>query len=114
MSLLLSAYGGNRADITSLFHGAAAESVSFATVQTAAEAQYQYDNLVIRTQCVNANDTLACLRSLSAHDLQVQNYNTPGPGASDPPLYMYAPLIDNDLVPDYTYTMFAEGRFTRV
>jgi len=88
--------------------------VSFATVWTPAEAQYQYDNLVIRTQCVNANDTLACLRNVSVADLQRVNINTPAPGATNPPLYMYAPLLDGDLVPDYTYRMFQQGRFSRV
>jgi len=109
---LTSPIGGNI--INNLFQAAAAESVSFATVWTPAEAQYQYDNLVIRTQCVNANDTLACLRSLSVYDLQRVNINTPAPGATNPPLYMYAPLLDGDLVPDYTYRMFQQGRFSKV
>jgi len=27
---------------------------------------------------------------------------------------MYGPLIDGDLVPDYMYRLFAQGRFTKV
>ncbi|KAL2869952.1 putative triacylglycerol lipase [Aspergillus lucknowensis] len=111
ITLLLSAYNG-RDD--GLFHAAAAESQSFAPMYTVDEAQFAYDNLVIRTDCYNAPDTLACLRSLDTATLQKANIATQLPGAQDPPLYFYAPVIDDDLVPDYTYRMFEEGRFLRV
>ncbi|KAL1638810.1 hypothetical protein SLS58_008515 [Diplodia intermedia] len=111
ITLLLTAYGG-RDD--GLFHAAAAESQSFGTVLTSRESQFMYDNLVIRTGCASSIDTLACLRSLPVALLQAENFNTPLPGAQNPPLYMYSTTIDNDLVPDYTYRLFAAGRFVRV
>jgi carboxylesterase type B len=73
-----------------------------------------YDNLVVRTQCADSDDTLTCLRGLSAEFIQSVNFNTPFPGAQGPPLYMYGPTIDNDLIPDYTYNLFAHGRFIHV
>jgi len=85
VNLQLTAYGG-RDD--GLFAGSAAESQSFAAVRLVNESQYQYDNLVIRTNCVSAKDTLACLRGLSAAELQSHNLNTPFPGAQNAPLYM--------------------------
>ncbi|KAL4913162.1 Alpha/Beta hydrolase protein [Aspergillus aurantiobrunneus] len=111
VTLLLSAYNG-RDD--GLFHAAAAESQSFAPMLTRDEAQFAYDNLVIRTGCYGAADTLACLRSLDIATLQRENIATPLPGAQEPPIYFYGPVIDNDLVPDYTYRMFEEGRFLEV
>ncbi|KAI9371926.1 Alpha/Beta hydrolase protein [Aspergillus egyptiacus] len=111
ITLLLSAYSG-RDD--GLFHAAAAESQSFASMYTIDEAQFAYDNLVARTGCNDTLDTLACLRSLDTATLQRENIATPLPGAHEPPLYFYAPVVDGDLVPDYTYRMFAEGRFVRV
>jgi len=46
--------------------------------------------------------------------LQQQNINTPFPGAQDPPLYMYAPTLDRDLVVDFTYNLFRQGRFQKM
>ncbi|KAL2814762.1 Alpha/Beta hydrolase protein [Aspergillus granulosus] len=111
VTLLLSAYNG-RDD--GLFHAAAAESQSFAQMYTVDEAQFAYDNLVNRTGCNMAEDTLDCLRGLDIAALQRQNFATPLPGALEPPLYFYAPVVDDDLVPDYTYLMFEEGRFIQV
>ncbi|KAK3393415.1 Alpha/Beta hydrolase protein [Podospora didyma] len=110
ISLHLMAYGGK--DV-GLFHAAAAESVSFATVLTVNESQYQYNNLVIRLGCVG-NDTLACLRDKSAEELQAQNVNIPYPGSSNRPLYMWNPVIDGDLLDDLTYSAFQKGSFVRV
>ncbi|KUI74433.1 Cholinesterase [Cytospora mali] len=112
VSLHLTAYGG-RDD--GLFQAATAESVSFATVLTIGESQYQYDNLALRLGCVgNTSQTLACLRSKSAVEIQNVNYNIPFPRDADPPLYMYNPVIDGDLVRTVTYTAFAEGNFIKV
>ncbi|KAK8223912.1 Alpha/Beta hydrolase protein [Phyllosticta capitalensis] len=111
VSLLLTAYGG-RDD--GLFHATAAESQSFAAMLTNQESQFIYDNLVMRTGCASAEDTLACLRSLDIADLQAQNIMTPFPGAQNKPLYLYSPTIDGDLVPDYTLRLFEEGKFIRV
>lgn len=112
VSLHLVAYGG-RDD--GLFHAAAAESVSFATVYTAAESRWQFANLAVRLGCVG-NDTAvaACLRAKTAAEIQAVNYNVPFPGAAAPPLYMYNPVVDGDLLRDLTYTAFAQGDFVKV
>lgn len=126
IALHLTANGGKD---SGLFVGAAAESVSFATILTVQESEYQYDNFAMRVGCANHNslatraeiasasgveDTLACLRSRSAAELQAQNFNTPYPGAQNPPLYMWNPVLDGELVSNYTYSAFDSGAFIRV
>jgi len=111
VNLQVTAYGG-RDD--GLFHATAAESQSFSGLRTIPESQFSYDNLVIRTGCASAFDTLACLRNLTATELQQQNFNTPFPGAQIPPLYMYGPVLDFDFVTDYTYRAYAQGAFVKV
>lgn len=113
VSLLLTAYNGRNQH---LFVASAAESQSFASQFTVSESQYSYDNLVIRAGCSNTTngDTLNCLRGLTAEQLQTINFNTPLPGAQDPPLYQFGPTIDGALVPDYTYKLIKEGKFIEV
>ena len=111
VDLQVTAYGG-RDD--GLFHASAAESQSFSGLRTVAQSQFSYNNLVIRTNCVSAEDTLACLRNLTAGELQAVNFNTPFPGAQNPPLYMYGPTLDFDFISDYTYNAYAEGKFVKV
>lgn len=111
VDLQVTAYGG-RDD--GLFHATAAESQSFSGLRTVEDSQFAYDNLVIRTGCARAADTLACLRDLTATELQEQNFNTPFPGAQNPPLYMYGPVLDYDFISDYTYNAYAEGKFVKV
>lgn len=110
VSLHLAAYGG-RDD--GLFHAAAAESVSFATVYTIEQSQWQFDNLAIRLGCVGTHP-VACLRNKTAVEIQNVNYNIPFPGAAAPPLYMYNPVIDGDFIRALTYTAFEEGNFVKV
>ncbi|KAF2101957.1 cholinesterase [Rhizodiscina lignyota] len=111
VTYLQTAYGGRN---DHLFIGSAAESQSFATELTVSASQYMYDNLVIRTSCANASDTLRCLRSVKASDLQAVNFNLPFPGGADPPLYMYQPTIDNDLIRDLPYNAYAQGKFIKI
>ncbi|KAK5163757.1 uncharacterized protein LTR77_010430 [Saxophila tyrrhenica] len=111
VNLQVTAYGG-RDD--GLFHATAAESQSFSGLRTVKENQFAYDNLVIRTGCTRAVDTLSCLRNLTATELQEQNFNTPFPGAQDPPLYMYGPTLDYNFITDYTYRAYAQGKFVKV
>jgi carboxylesterase type B len=111
INLQLTAYGG-RDD--NLFHASAAESQSFATINTVSESQFMYDNLSIRAGCASSDDTLACLRSLSADDLQRVNFNTPFPGAQGAPLYMYGPTLDHDFIQEYTYPAYANGNFVKL
>ncbi|KAA8914218.1 hypothetical protein TRICI_002975 [Trichomonascus ciferrii] len=111
VTLHLSAYGG-RDD--GYFVGAAAESQSFATMLTVEESEFMYNNLVIRTGCVDEDDTFQCLQNLNASYLQSHDKVTPFPGGQEAPLYMYGPTIDGDLIPDYTVKLFEEGKFIRV
>ena len=111
VDLHLSAYSG-RDD--GLFHAAAAESQSFGAQFTVPQAQYQYDALVQRTGCNGTSDTLQCLRSLPIEVLQGNNINIAAPGGVGAPLYMYSNVIDGDFTPDYTYNMYAQGRFLKI
>ena len=113
VALHLTAYGG-RDD--NLFHAAAAESVSFATVLTPAESQYQYDNFTYAVGCDNSDPSksLECLRGKSAAELQSQNFNIPFPGQTKPPLYMFNPTLDGDIITDLTYVAFEQGKFINV
>ncbi|KAM0316902.1 hypothetical protein ACHAPQ_011180 [Fusarium lateritium] len=112
VSLHLSAFGGKD---EGLFHGAAAESISFATVLTVNETRYQYQNLAIRLGCVGPDkDILPCIRSKSAKEIQMVNKNIPHLGSSKPPIYMWSPVVDNDLIPDVTYRLFEQGKFIKV
>ncbi|KAI1121756.1 vacuolar triacylglycerol lipase [Nemania abortiva] len=110
ISLQMAAYGG--AD-TNLFHAAAAESVSFATVLTVAESQYQYDNFAIAAGCTG-NASLACLRSKTAAELQAANKGSAYPGAPSAPIYPWNPVIDGDLITNLTYDAFANGNFVKI
>ena len=115
VTLQLVAYGG-RDD--KLFHATAAESQSFGALRTVAESQYQYDELVQRTNCTaektGKSDTLACLRTLDIDVLQSNNIGTKFPGAKVPPLFPYNPTLDHDFIQDYTITLFQEGRFLKL
>lgn len=112
VDLHLSAYGG-RDD--GLFHAAAAESQSFAPQLTVEEAQYQYDGLVQRVGCVNASDTLTCLRDVDIKVIVENNINIRAPdGAGKPPIYMWSNVIDGNFTTDYTYNLFSQGKFVKV
>ncbi|KAL8906199.1 MAG: hypothetical protein Q9207_002167 [Kuettlingeria erythrocarpa] len=111
VTLQLVAYGGKD---ESLFHATAAESQSFGALRTVEESQYQYDQLVARTNCAQSSDTLACLRELSSSALQAQNVGSPFPNTTRAPLFAYNPTLDYDFIPDYTLALFASGRFLKL
>ncbi|EQL04236.1 Carboxylesterase, type B [Ophiocordyceps sinensis CO18] len=96
-----------------LFHGAIAESPSFATMLTISESGYQYRHLAARLGCVGGGRP-ACLRNKTAAEMQAQNTNMPLPGGGSAPNYMYVPVIDGELVPDYTYRLLEQGKFARM
>lgn len=98
-----------------LFHAAAVESVSFGTVLTVDQAQYQYDNLVIRLGCARSDPSasLACLQRKSPKEISDKDRDIPYPGSSSKPIYMWSPVIDGDFVTDYPYAAFYNGSFTR-
>ncbi|KAI1372196.1 alpha/beta-hydrolase [Hypoxylon crocopeplum] len=110
ISLQMVAYGGKD---SGLFHAAAAESVSFATVLTVEESQYQYDNFTTNLGCTGSH-SLACLRNKTIEQLQTANTRQPYPGQSQSPIYMWNPVVDNDFLTDLTYAAFAKGRFVKI
>jgi carboxylesterase type B len=60
------------------------------------------------------DETLSCLRSKSTFEFQSQNINIPYPDSTNPPLFMWNPVIDSALVQDYTYNAFDNGLFLRI
>ena len=96
-----------------LFHGAAAESPSFATMLTVRESFYQFKQFATRLGCAG-NDSLTCLQHKTAAEIQAENFNIPLPGAATSPKYQWLPVIDGDIVADYTYRAFQQGRFIKV
>lgn len=112
VDLHLSAYGG-RDD--KLFVAAAAQSQSFGYQMTVAESQYQFDALSSRVGCNTSSSPLQCLRDLPIKTLASNNLFVPTPGGGGGnPLYMYGPVIDGNFTTDYTYNLFAQGKFIKV
>lgn len=110
VTLQLAAYGGRN---DGLFHATIAESQSFGALRTISESQYQYDDLVRRTNCAG-NDTLACLRKLDITTLQTNNILTRFPNTSADPLFAYNPTLDHDFIQDYTLHLFSSGKFVKL
>lgn len=111
VTLQLAAYGGRQ---DNLFHASIAESQSFGALRTVDESQYQYDELVGRTNCGGSSDTLACLRGLSNTTLQAQNIVTPFPDTTANPLFAYNPTFDHDFIQSYTMDLFNTGRYLKL
>ncbi|MCJ1255896.1 hypothetical protein MMC24_003714 [Lignoscripta atroalba] len=117
VTLQMSAYGG-RDD--NLFHATIAQSQSFGQILDVAESQYQYDSLVERTGCAhkvdddNTANALECLRKLPIDELQKHNTVQPNPGRLQDPIFMYGPVIDDDLIQDYTVALFNKDKFVKV
>lgn len=114
VALQLAAYGG-RDD--GLFQATAAESSSFGPQLTITQSQYQYDALVVSTNCNATEDTLACLRNKTTEQLDAVNsgnINYPFGNTTGPPLFMYTNVIDGNFTADYTYNMFAQGKYVKV
>ncbi|KAF4637552.1 hypothetical protein G7Y89_g521 [Cudoniella acicularis] len=112
VDLQLTAYGG-RDD--GLIHAAAAESQSFGVQFTVSEAQYQYDALVKRVSCNTTADTLKCLRNTDIKTLASNNPNIPNPGgAGGTPVFMWSPVVDGNFTPDFSYNLYAQGKFLKV
>ncbi|KAH7322600.1 putative triacylglycerol lipase [Stachybotrys elegans] len=110
ISLHLTAYGGVD---NGLFHGAIVESPPFSTMLDVAQSKYQYTNFATRLGCYGEG-TLECLRSKTAEEIQQVNFNIPLPGGAKPPEWQWLPVIDGDLITDYTYRAFDRGNFIRV
>lgn len=113
ISLHMVAYDGRNEQ---LFHGAAAESVSFAPVLTNVQSQFQYDNLAKAVGCKDQDpaQSLKCLQSKSTAELQAHNRNIPHKGQSQAPLFSFGPTIDDDFLTDVVYNLYAQGKFINV
>ena len=107
----MTAYGGST---SGLFHGVIGESQFFNPELTVAQSQYQYDALIDRVGCQKSPNSLDCLRYLDLETLQLANIAIPYSGQTLDPLWMYGPVIDNDLVPDYLDRLFAEKKFAKI
>lgn len=111
VTLLLAAYGGQ---LKGLFHAAAAESQSFASMLTPEGSQYNYNNLTMRTGCNTTSASLACLRNLDIEKFQKENIQIPYPQSKRKPLYSYGPTVDGELIPNLTSHLFENGEFLRL
>ena len=78
------------------------------------QSQYQYDDLAKSLGCSTSSDSLSCLRSKTAQEFQLINDNVAYPGAKTPPLYMWNPVLDDDLVRDYVRMSYETGKFIKV
>lgn len=107
----MTAYGGTT---SGLFHGVIGESQFFNPELTVSQSQYQYTALIERVGCQSSSDTLACLRSTDLETLQTANIAIPYAGQTLSPLWMYGPVIDGDLVPDYLDRLFEQSKFAKV
>ena len=78
------------------------------------ELEWQFERYVTDTGCNGSADELGCLRSKSTATLQAANVPSPYPGQMGNPLFYWTPTIDGDLIQQYPYLAFEQGRFIRV
>ncbi len=103
---LLMTYGG-RTD--NLFHRSIQESGSAATAWYNGSDWYQpiYDNIATKTNCSDAADTLACLRTVPYEAMYpLLAAPSQGPG--------WYPVVDGDIMPDYPTELLHSGRFAHI
>ncbi|EHA48073.1 para-nitrobenzyl esterase [Pyricularia oryzae 70-15] len=100
VALLLSGWASQNPQ-TTLVKGAIMESLSLATLRTIDQGQEQYACLLNKTSCTSSPDTLACLRSVNASQLQTEECQ-------------FNPNLDGDLVPASMLTRFDQGLYLRV
>lgn len=99
-------FGGRTDD---LFHRTIQESGSATTAWCNGTDWYQpiYDDIVTKTNCSDAIDTLACLRTVSYEDIYPLLSTYPlvngGPG--------WYPTVDGDIYPEYPTEALRNGRF---
>lgn len=98
IALLMAAFASSD---PGLFRGAIMESPSVATIRTMEQGQQQYACLLNATGCANQQDTLTCLRRVSAKALQTEQCQ-------------FNPHIDDDLIKEPMLTAFAAGRYLRI
>lgn len=115
MALHLTAYDG---EDEGLFVGAVPESTFWPTQRTVAEMEFQFDRFVNDTGCIDADDTLNCLRFTDLDTIQAADIALPFPGGSDSPepKWYWLPVTTGPgtLVPDRLYNSFSSGKFIKV
>lgn len=101
---------------TNLFHAAIAESQSFPTQLQVSQAEFQFTALTQRVGCGNSNRSVSlnCLRQVDISTLQNANIKIPFPGRPRTPNFLYSPVIDGSLLPDFTFKLFSQGKFVRI
>ncbi|KAJ5820345.1 hypothetical protein N7474_005936 [Penicillium riverlandense] len=107
----LTAYGGER---EKLFVGAIPESPFLPTHRTVAESEFQFARFVANVSCEHDADVMSCLRSKDAATLQSADVASRFPGTEETPLWYFLPVIDGIFSPADLYTLFEQGRVTRV
>ncbi|KAH8885148.1 alpha/beta-hydrolase [Thozetella sp. PMI_491] len=109
------AYGGRN---DNLFVGGIAESIFFPAQPFVSELEYQFDRVVLQTNCSTAaaDQQMSCLRGLDASVLQKANIAQEFPGRTEPPLplFYWTPAVDGDYLPDLPSTLYENGRFLKL
>lgn len=99
---LATAYGG-RDD--GLFRGMIAESGAEGNmIKNLSAPTRVYNNITAAVGCANATDKLACLRTVPFAELNNAINSTGG---------SYRPIVDGDLIPDFSSVMLAKGQFIK-
>lgn len=96
-----------------LFHAIAAHSPTFDVVISPAEARTNFVALAESFSC-NRSYRLQCLRNLTAAKLQSHNFLKPSLKRNTPPVNLWRPSIDNNLVTDYVFNRLEEQDFPKM
>jgi acetylcholinesterase len=109
----LTAFGGQD---DGLFVGGIAESPFIPTHRTVPESEFQFDRFAASLNCADAQDPVACLRSLDTATLQSADVVSTFPGTPEnvEPDFYFLPVVDGTFSPDFVYRMLEEGRVARV
>jgi len=111
VALHLIAFGGAP---TNLFRGAFGVSPFFPAQFRVSELEWQFDLFASRAGCGSSPNPLACLRSQNSTTLQSANAGMPFPGRTNKTLFPFIPAIDGDILVDFPYRLFEQGRFVKV
>ncbi|KAF9880038.1 triacylglycerol lipase [Colletotrichum karsti] len=111
VALHLTAHGGKD---EKLFVGAMAESVFFPGQPRVPELEYQFNKTAENAGCKDEKDQMGCLRGKNIKTIQEANAGSPFPGRQLNPHFYWTPCIDGDLIQDYPYAMYDQGKFIKV
>ncbi|KAF8508626.1 triacylglycerol lipase-like protein [Hysterangium stoloniferum] len=99
---------------TRLFSAVFGMSPFFPPQPRTSELEWQFDLFASRAGCATAQDPLQCLRGLNSSALQTANVGMTFPNKTGDTLWPFTPCIDGELLVDFPYRMFEEGRFIKV